>query len=92
MRLTNKGSYYYSNNNSEKLVTVSGTYTVTDYKCQRIAGTDGYDIQGTLIDPDGVQWTITCYYSKDGSGHYKYLKYSIWLTNGNITRVFYKLE
>lgn len=61
----------------------SGNFTIDDFKVTKIAGSDGFNVTGTLRGIKKDYWTIKTYYSKDGSGHYKKRQYCLWLTNSS---------
>lgn len=61
----------------------SGNFTIDNFKVTKIAGTDGFNVTGTLRGIKNDSWTIKTFYSKDGSGHYKKRQYCLWLTNSS---------
>ena len=69
----------------------SGNFTIDNFNVSKIAGTDGFNVTGTLRGIKNDSWTIKTFYSKDGSGHYKKRQYCLWLTNSSDqTIVVYK--
>ena len=77
LELTNNGSFTYKSGSYSD----SGSYKVTDFKCTAIAGTNGYNISGTLYGIKGEYWTFKTTYSKDGSGYYMKRQYCLTLTS-----------
>ena len=61
----------------------SGNFTIDNFKVSKIAGTNGFNVTGTLRGIKNDSWTIKTFYSKDGIGHYKKRQYGLWLTNSS---------